>query len=370
MHVPLYALALSFLQGISQAQALTLYRNCTSVEALFAGQLPADLTPDFAQRLRIAIATHGTEALAQAKAELAFCADNSIEVLPLGAENYPLLLGECADAPLVLFYKGTASLNAPHSISVVGTRKITPVGTDLCRHLCKDLAMLLPQTLIVSGLAYGVDIAIHREALKNGLPTVGVLAHGLGQTVYPSLHRQTASEMVQQGGLLTEYPHYVTPKREFFVRRNRIVAGMSAGTVVVESASKGGALITARLAGDYNRLVMAYPGRAFDPYSAGCNELIRQQLAALVTSASDIVSTMGWSNASPSSVPIQQELFPLLTPEEQRLCNHLATTERATINELALALNLPSQQLLALLFDLELRGIVRNLPGGHYGVVR
>lgn len=366
----LYTLALSCLKGIGQTQILTLLRSGSSAEALFAGQLPSDLAPDFAHRFRTALATSGASALDRAKIEIDYCTQHDIQILPLASAGYPMSLAECADAPLVLFYKGTASLNVAHSLSVVGTRKMTPMGGDLCRHLCVDLANLRLAPLIVSGLAYGVDICVHREALANGLPTVGVLAHGLGQTVYPSAHRQTASEMVVQGGLLSEYLHDVTPKREFFVRRNRIVAGISAGTVVVESASKGGALITARLAQDYNRAVMAYPGRAFDAYSAGCNELIRQQVATLVTSAADIAEAMGWHTISPSETPRQQELFPLLTPEEEAVCAHLATTDQATANALALAVNLPAHQLLPLLFDMELRGLIRHLPGGNYGLVR
>lgn len=360
---PQYAIALSHLPGISLATALQLYRQCGSAEAVFAlKEPPAGMQPRAGQRLLEAIAAAGP-LLERAGQELDFCRSKHIDVLCHNDAAYPQLLHTCDDAPLVLFYKGTASLNAAHIVSVVGTRRITEYGKDLCRDFCRELAQLVPDALVVSGLAYGVDIHTHRACLESGLPTVGVLAHGLDR-IYPALHRNTAAEMVQRGGLLTEYVTQTEPKRENFVRRNRIVAGMAAATVVVESAAKGGALITARLAQDYNRSIFAFPGRVGDQYSEGCNNLVRTNVAGLVTSARDFVEQMGWQAREVQ--PRQRELFPDLTPDEARVCQLLRQDERKQLNQLVVESGIPVARLTSLLFDLEIKGVLRPLPGGRY----
>ena len=215
---------------------------------------------------------------------------------------------------------------------------------------------MFPDCLVVSGLAYGVDIHAHRAALEAGAQTVGVLAHGL-DTIYPSSHRATAAAMTGQGGLLTEYVVHTPAEKGNFVRRNRIVAGMTDATVVVESAEKGGALITARLARDYSREVFAFPGRVGDTASAGCNALIRSNVAALITSAADMADALGWVPAAEAR-PVQLPLFPELSPAEKLLCDLLRGQEAKSVNQLAAGAALPVQQVSALLFELELKGVV------------
>ncbi len=350
MDETLYTLALTRLRGMSQNNVRRLYLEHGSARAVCERGL--------------ADGSAMKEALQRAETELIFCRDKGIRVLCLGAPDYPQRLKPCDDAPLALFYRGTADLNARHIISVVGTRHASEYGKNLCAAFCRELASLLPDALIVSGLAYGIDIHAHRAALENRLPTIGVLAHGLDR-LYPSLHRATAREMLVHGGLLTEHMTLTNPDKGNFVRRNRIVAGMADATVVVESAEKGGALITARLAQDYNRDVFAFPGRIGDPYSAGCNRLIATNRAALLTSASTLVEAMSWQ---PKRQPeaVQRQLFPELSPEEAAICRTLEGNDGKQINQIVVESNLPIPQVSALLFDLELKGLVKSLAGGRY----
>lgn len=359
----LNTLALSFLKRLSSAQALKCYQNYGSASAVIADKSPNE------PKLRQALAFL-PEALKRAGQELEFCRKSNIRVLCLNDEAYPARLRECPDAPLVLYYRGTADLNAKRIISIVGTRRITEQGKDLCMHLCRDLARLVPEAVIVSGLAYGVDINAHRGALKEGLQTIGVLAHGMDR-IYPSSHRQTAAQMLSQGGLLTEYPSETNPDKGNFVQRNRIVAGMADATIVVESAKKGGALITAQLAQDYNRDVFAFPGRITDKYSEGCNLLIRDNRAALITCAEDVALAMGWATKETlKGEPVQQELFPDLKPEERALVELISETENVSISQLARTIEMTFSQLNTLLLSLETRGLIRALPGGIYRAVR
>lgn len=359
----LNTLALTFLRGLSAVQALKCYIHYGSATAVLEDENPQE--PKLRQA-RTAI----PDALERAKAELDFCQQNNIRILCLNDEAYPARLRECADPPLALFYKGTADLNMRHIVSIVGTRRITKYGEDLCRHLCQDLSRLVPDALIVSGLAYGVDINAHRGALEEGLQTIGVLAHGLDR-IYPPMHRQTAELMTTHGGLLTEYAQTTVPDKGNFVQRNRIVAGMADATIVVESAGKGGALITAQLAQDYNRDVFAFPGRTTDKYSEGCNALIRDNRAALITSAEDAVLALGWTTQEAiKGTPVQQELFPDLTPEERTVTELLSNAEALTISHMSRMGSLTFSQLNTILLSLEMRGLVRAMPGGLYRLMR
>lgn len=353
-----YAIALSRLRGVSLSAALQLYRHFESATAVFEHRHEVE------GRLHEAL-TDWDEALRRADAELDFCQRNTISVLPLADAGYPARLRECADPPLVLFYKGNANLSQIHVLSVVGTRRISEYGKELCQKLCHDLQVIVPECVVISGLAYGVDIHTHRACLTAGLPTVGVLAHGLDR-IYPSMHRDTAAQMVQHGGLLTEYLSGTNPDKGNFVRRNRIVAGLSAATIIVESAAHGGALITAALAADYNREVLAFPGRVGDQYSEGCNALIRDNKAALVTSASDVARALNWGEPERKRNPIQRELFPELDELQQRLCDCLKGSDGMGINQIVIALNLPVSSVSNALFDLEMTGLVKLLPGGRY----
>ncbi len=355
-----YAIALTRLSGVTLTMALhTLRERGTAADAF-------DYLQQEALRAR-RDTTAFDEALARADAEMDFCRKKDIAVWTLTDEAYPTLLRDCTDAPLTLYYRGTAPLNGRHCIAVVGTRRITGYGVDLCRQLCADLHRLVPDCLVVSGLAYGVDIHTHRACLEVGAETVAVLAHGLDR-IYPTLHRATAAQMTTAGGLLTEYASGTQPDKGNFIRRNRIIAGMTQATLVVESAEHGGALITARIADSYNRDVMAFPGRLGDPYSAGCNALIRDNKAQLVTSADDIVNYLGWTPA-PTEKPRQGELFPSFSPLQQRIVDLLESTGGESIDRMAIALNTPVKDINGALIDLELFGTVRPQPGGRYELV-
>lgn len=365
MDETLYALALARLDGLSQANARLLYRAAGSARAVYEGRKHPEAWMDNPQpRARKALEDWDA-ALARAQQETAFAEQHDISILLLDTPAYPRRLAECDDPPLALFYRGTARLNAPKVVSVVGTRHATPYGKEICRRFCEELAAIAPDAVVVSGLAYGIDIQAHRHSLAAGLDTVAVLAHGLDR-IYPSLHRQTATEMLRQGGLLTEYMTGTVPDKSNFVRRNRIVAGIADATVVVESAEKGGALITASLAQDYNREVFAFPGRATDEYSRGCNRIISTQAAQLATCAADVAAALGWQDGQSAKKPVQRELFPQLSPEEEHVCALLRHTDGKQLNRLAVESDMPVHRLSALLFEMEMKGIVKLLAGGRY----
>lgn len=267
-------MALPLLPGIGLVGARHLIQAAGSAAMLFehARELPA-LLPGVTPK--VATAFQHTEVLRLCEAELSFAQKHQIQCLTEDDEAYPSRLRECPDGPLVLFYKGSANLNSRHILSIVGTRNATDYGKGLCQRFMQELSTLIPDVLIVSGLAYGIDIHAHREALTHGFDTVGVLAHGLDR-IYPAVHRRTATEMLTQGGLLTEFMSGTNPDRQNFVKRNRIVAGISDATLVVESGPKGGSLITAEIAESYQRDCFAFPGRVGDTYSTGCNLLIQK----------------------------------------------------------------------------------------------
>lgn len=327
-----------------------------------------DIFPDASEKLVNGL-RNIDEARARAEAELEFCQKHGIQPLPMNDEHYPARLRECNDAPLMLFYRGNADLNQQRVINIVGTRHCTAYGKDVISRFVRDLKALCPQLLIVSGLAYGVDINAHRAALENGYETVGVLAHGLDQ-IYPPRHRETAVKMISQGGLLTEFFTQTNADKVNFVRRNRIVAGMSDACILVESAARGGGLITARLSRDYNRDVFAFPGRVGDEYSEGCNNLIRNNGAALITSAQDFVEAMGWITDAQLNEArqkgIERQLFPSLSPKEMQIVGALQKQNDQQINMLSVTSNLPVARLTAILFELELKGVVKVLAGGTY----
>ena len=309
----------------------------------------------------------------RAEEELAYAERHGITVLTPLNDGYPRRLKECDDAPLMLFYKGTADLNATHIINIVGTRHCTPYGQDLVRRFVADLRMLCPDVLIVSGLAYGIDICAHRQALDNGLATIGVLAHGLDD-LYPTAHRDTANRMVAQGGLLTEFMTRTNADKLNFVRRNRITAGISDACVLVESAAKGGGLITTRISKDYNRDVFAFPGPVGAPYSEGCNRLIRDNGAALITSAEDLVRAMGWEQdsllAQARQQGIERQLFPDLSADEQKVVDVLQTTNDLQLNIISVKCALPVGTVTSLLFTLEMKGVVKAFAGGTYHLIK
>ncbi len=307
------------------------------------------------------------KALMTAAEEVAFIRKNNITPLFFTDSDYPQRLLECDDAPLMLYYKGADVIPMPRVVSIVGTRHATPYGKGFVENFVRDIADVCPDTLIVSGLAYGIDITAHRVALRYGLPTVAVLAHGLN-TIYPAQHRNTAVEMLSNGGLLTEYASSQITHRGFFLARNRIVAGLADAVVVVESGVKGGSLFTATIAGDYHRDVFALPGRVGDISSMGCNNLIRQNKAALLTCADDLIEAMGWAvrREKPQQASLVNELPSDLTPNEQRIMQYLALNGEGQINRMAVELNTPIAALSATLVELEFKGCVIAFPGGVY----
>ncbi len=366
------SIALTKLNGLSLLNARTLLDLLGSASEVFAHRKDiVGVIPDASKRL-VAAFDHTDEALRLAEEEMKFVEQKRLRVLTLNDVDYPQRLRECEDAPLVLYYCGSANLNSQRVISIVGTRKCSEYGREVCNNFIADLKRYYPDTLIVSGLAYGIDVCAHRAALDNGMSTIGVLAHGL-DTIYPSMHRQIAADMVhRQGGLLTEYGVHTTPEKGNFVRRNRIVAGMCDACIVVESSERGGSLITAELAMEYNRDVFAFPGRVYDEYSRGCNNLIRRQQATLLTCAADLLDAMGWDNPLKKDSKrkvVQQELFPDLTDEERALVNTLKDVDDKHINQIAIDANIPYSRASMILFDLEMKGIVKALGGARYKVM-
>lgn len=364
-----YTIALTRLTGFNFQTALQLYRELGGGQAVYEHRNDIkEVMPDCSDRLAENLKDWSLP-LARAAQEMEFITKHRIQPLLLGDERYPQRLSECEDAPIILYYLGSAELNQKRVINIIGTRHITPYGQDLIRHMVSDLKQMGVQPLVVSGLAYGVDICAHREALEQGMETVGVLAHGLDD-LYPARHRDTAKQMVTHGGLLTEYMSETRADKINFVRRNRIVAGMSDATILVESASKGGGLITCGIAQDYNRSVFAFPGAVGAPYSEGCNQLIRNNGAQLITSAADIIEAMGWQTdlqlRQAKQAGIERSLFPDLTAEEQQVVDVLSKTGDLQLNMLSVKSNIPIGQLTALLFSLEMKGVVKPLAGGNY----
>jgi DNA processing protein len=363
------AIALTRISFFSLAELLELFRRVGSAEEIVAhSQHIRDLLPDASDRLTQAFTDIG-QALRYAESELRTAESMGVRPLVMGDDDYPSRLLECPDAPLVLYYQGSASLNQKRVVSIVGTRRCTPYGQDLVRRFMSELRSLCPQVLVVSGLAYGIDICAHREALAQGYDTVGVVAHGLDD-LYPPSHRLTADQMLKQGGLLTEFPTCTRPDRLNFVRRNRIVAGLSDATLLVESAIRGGGLITTRIGNDYGRDVFAFPGAVGAPYSEGCNDLIRRQGAGLIMSAKHFVEAMGWQNDAQLSEAqaqgIERQLFPELTADEQRVVAVLQRKNDLQINILSVQSGIAVGPLTALLFSLEMKGVVRTMAGGTY----
>lgn len=365
----LYTIALSMTQSLNctakrllatvPGGAVTVYENRNELDGLL---------PAASRKAREAVASMDSY-MKRAEEEMAQAEKKGISILCIGDAEYPQRLSRCDDAPIVLYHIGNTQLNARHMVTMVGTRRMTAYGNDFCRRFVKELASLCPDAVIVSGLAYGVDICSHRAAIECGLPTIGVLAHGLDQ-IYPRQHRETAKEMTGKGGLLTEFPLNTTMDKRLFVQRNRIVAGISEATIVVESAIKGGSLRTAEYADGYEREVFAVPGRACDTLSAGCNSLIRNSKAMMLESAEQFVEAMGWQTdirlRNTLKDGVQQELFPELTPDERKLAGYMSAESPMSVNRLAEAAGLGAGDVSALLFGMEMKGIVKSSAGGLF----
>jgi DNA processing protein len=362
-HSLLYDVALSFVPGIGDKTARLLISHFGSAEEVFRSHAKELQAVAGASAMR----TKGLkdpEVLTRAEEELRFAEKHKVQVLTQSSPSYPQRLLQCADAPYVLYYRGSSDLNAARTVAVIGTRKPTDYGTSMCEELIRGLKA--EGVLVVSGLAHGIDAIAHRESVRCGLHTVGVLAHGL-HTLYPPAHQSLAKEMMAAGGVLTEFCSGTKPDRGNFPVRNRVVAGMSDVTIVVESDIKGGAMITAYLAHGYNREVAAYPGRVGDTRSAGCNQLIRRNVAALITSADDVLEVMNWKK-SPKRHAVQPSLALAFTPDEAAIVRSLEGKERVHADELLLSTGLGSSGLASALLQLELQGIVKSLAGKWYRI--
>lgn len=354
-----YTLALLQVEGVGDIVAKKLINHCGSAEKVFQSKKSKLKTIDgVGQFLLRNLANSSVFKLAEE--EIKFIKQQGITYASFLDNEYPERLKHCVDGPTILFSSGNIDLKKHHIVSIVGTRQITSYGIDFCRKLIEDLSPLNP--IIVSGFAYGVDIVAHQAAMENNLQTIGVLAHGLNQ-IYPKTHHKYIAKMEQNGGFLTEFWSSSNPDKENFVRRNRIVAGISEATIVIESAEKGGSLITASLANDYSREVFAVPGRTTDKYSSGCNNLIKTQRAHLLTSAADLIYILNWELNSKPTQSVQKKLFVSLEEEEQKVYDYLLKKGKELMDIIALECDFPIYKLSGILLNMELKGVVRPLPG-------
>ncbi len=356
-----YQIALTLIPGIGDIVGKKLVAYCGGVEAVFSERRNALMKiPGIGNATVNSILNH--KVLNIAEDEIKYIEKNNIQPLFYTDEKYPARLLNCEDGPLLLYYKGNSNLNAKRVIGFVGTRKATSRGRTICEHFIEGLKT--KETLIISGLAYGIDSYAHKAALKNNLQTIGVLGHGLDR-IYPAQNKNLAANMINNGGLITEFESKTIPDRENFPKRNRIVAGMCDAIVVIESAKKGGALITAGLANSYNRDVFAIPGRIDDEYSAGCNMLIKSNRAALADSAKDIAYIMGWDDVK-VNVKKQRDLFLQLTDEQKIIYDIVENVNEISIDKLVITSSLAASKVASALLILEFEGLIQSLPGKLY----
>lgn len=354
----LFELALILVDGIGPITAKNLISSFGSAEQVFR-QKPGSLLSFPGVTSRSVSGFKSAETLRRAELEHEFCRKNDIEIIYHDSHNYPQKLKHCEDSPLLLFVKGKGNLNPDRMISVVGTRGISAYGNQVCREILEGLASYKPT--IVSGLALGVDTLAHKLALEHGLETIASVAHSLDR-IYPSENRLLAKEIVENGALISEYFSGSKPDKENFPKRNRIVAGISSATIVIETAVKGGSMITADLALDYSRDVIAVPGRVSDPSFAGCNRLIAGNKAAIYTGVDELVRLLGWEERKPKRAQQKAMLFDL-SDDEQLVVNYLKGKGQAQIDMISLDLNWPLSKLNAQLMAMELKGCVRANPG-------
>ncbi len=363
-----YQIALTLIPGVGPVNSKNLLSYCGSAEAVFSsGKAKLMKVPGIGKKTIQAI--QQSEALFEAaQHEIEFIQKHHIEAIFYTHENYPLRLKQCADGPLLLYKKGSANLNTQRIIAIVGTRRITSYGKQMCKKLVEELKQY--NVTIVSGLAYGVDFQAHKNACDNHIPNMAVLGHGLDR-IYPATHKPLAEKIIQNGALISEFVSGTNPDRENFPKRNRIVAGMCDATIVVETAQKGGAVITAYLAQSYNRDVFAIPGKVGDPVSEGCNNLIKKNIAGLIESAEDLSYQLGWELSTQSSNKSRQKVLLLDLPDkEQRLYNLLKThTPGLTVDQISVKETMPLSEVTSTLLSLELQNVVEVLPGNRYRLV-
>jgi DNA processing protein len=363
-----FRIGITLINGIGNNLAKNLIAYLGNEEAVFKEKKNnLSRIPGIGETLAKEIVNH-KQALLRAEQEIEFILKNDIQYLYYTDKNYPFRLKECPDAPLMLFARCAQNLNDAKFVSIVGTRNATEYGKEICRNLASALTTI-PNLVIISGLAYGIDICAHKSALDYRIPTIGIVAHGL-DVIYPSAHRSIAVRMLEQGGVITEYLSKTKPDRQNFVQRNRIIAGMSDALIVVESAQKGGALITAELANDYNRDVFAFPGRITDEWSKGCNALIKNNRASLIESPQDFIRQMGWDQQTNHRKDVQAALFTDLSEEESLIYSiirkHMGGIH---VNQLSVISSISYSKLTSLLLEMEFKALVKCIPGGIYRAV-
>ncbi len=360
-----HKIALGLIPGIGDINARKLVSYFGSVEAVFQESynnlirikgIGSGLAKYISDRSYLEVAEREAEYVTRNNIRTFFYLDN----------DYPFRLRQCDDSPVVFFFKGTCDLDAAKTLGVVGTRSATIRGKELCDKIIGGLAAGHPELIIISGLAYGIDVAAHKAALSNNLPTIGVLGHGL-KTMYPAIHKATAGQILNKGGLLTDFLSDALPERNNFLKRNRIIAGLSDAVIVVESGIKGGALITADIAGSYNRDVFAVPGRPDDQWSAGCNNLIKTNKAALIECSDDIEYYLSWKPEK-SVQAVQRSLFSELDDSEKQIFELLSKENELNIDAISRSLDFPVHKLSSILLQMEFKGLVKFYPGNLYRI--
>ncbi len=354
----LSVLALQSAPNLGDSTAKKLIRHLGSAEAIFKARKDSLLKIDGIGKIKIE-GLFDAERFRMAEAELKFTQKNQIKYHYYLDKDYPEKLKHCNDGPIMLFSKGKIDLVGKKILSIVGTRKITAAGTAFCEKLIEDLAPLNP--VIISGFAYGVDITAHKAAIKNGLQTIGCLAHGFNQ-LYPPTHAKYRKSLEENGGFFTDFWSTDKFDRNNFLKRNRVIAGLSEATVVIESAEKGGSLVTADIANSYDREVFAVPGRPTDVQSSGCLNLIKSQNAHVLTSAADLIYILNWE-VQTKTAAVQKQLFIELETQEQVLYNFLQDSGKQQLDFIALNCKMPTYKAAGILLEMELKGAIRPLPG-------
>jgi DNA processing protein len=361
----LFQLALTQLSSVGNNIAKNLVAYLGSAEAIFkASQKQLISIPNIGEKRAKAIIDNKNFALDFAKSEIKFIEKNKIQPLFFTDKKYPKRLLNCADSPILLYFKGDADLNSKKIISIVGTRRITDYGKKQTERIVEALA--IHQPLIVSGLAYGVDIHAHKSAIKNNLATVAVVASGMNK-IYPNEHIKYVKQMCENGGVITEYCSNTEPEKPHFPERNRIVAGMCDALIVVETSEKGGAMITANLANDYNRDVFALPGKVDDEFSKGCNALIKNNKAILFENAEDIAKSMLWDvfNQNKKNAK-QKKIFLDFTADEQKIFSIIQNSSPIHLDEIQIQSAFSASQLSNIILQLELKSAIKMLPGKYF----
>ncbi|MBT8246040.1 MAG: DNA-protecting protein DprA [Winogradskyella sp.] len=358
-------LALQHVPKIGGTTAKKLIAHCGSAEAVFKEKKNNILKIDGVGTVTIQ-GLYDKIHFEQAEKELRFIKENNIGYSYFLGANYPERLKHCIDGPLVLFETGNINLKNKYVISIVGARKITTSGIAFCGKLVEELATYNP--VIVSGFAYGTDINAHKAAIKHNLQTIGCLAHGMNQ-IYPKVHKKYMVDVEKHGGFYSDFWSSDAFDRKNFLKRNRIIAGISEATIVIESAEKGGSLVTADIANSYNRDVFAVPGRTTDSQSVGCNNLIKANQAHLLSNPLDVPYLLGWQLEGEVKPVVQKQLFVELEPDEKVIYNYLKDNNKELLDVIALNCNMPTYKLAGLLLNMELKGVVRPLPGKLFEVI-